>query len=158
MDAPQQYSADVTSVTAARRMVAGRLAGLVDESLVETAALLTCELAQNAVRHAGSAFTVAVSARAGSVRIEVADAGPAFPRLDAGRARREGSGPGRRALDPLGGERGRRRQGRLVRARRGPARGLKEAQQGRAPPRARTGRRGRSPRTPCVPVRTASGW
>ncbi len=87
MDAPQQYSADVTSVTAARRMVAGRLAGLVDESVIETAALLTCELAQNAVRHAGSAFTVAVSTDAGSVRIEVADSGPAFPRLDSGRAR-----------------------------------------------------------------------
>ncbi len=87
MEAPHEYPADVQSVTAARRLVAERLRGIGDEALVDTAALLTCELAQNAVRHAETGFTVAVYSEGGTIRVEVGDGGRTFPRLDAARAR-----------------------------------------------------------------------
>lgn len=87
MDANQDFPPEVTSVTAARRFVADRLRERGDEGLIDTAALLTCELAQNAVRHAGTGFSVSILPDGDAVRIEVGDGGPAFPRLDAGRPR-----------------------------------------------------------------------
>jgi anti-sigma regulatory factor (Ser/Thr protein kinase) len=87
MEARHQYPADVKSVTAARRMVAAWLMERGDDAIADTAALLTCELAQNAVRHAETGFTVDVSDHGGTIRIEVRDGGRVFPRFDATRSR-----------------------------------------------------------------------
>jgi anti-sigma regulatory factor (Ser/Thr protein kinase) len=53
MTVRQTFPAEVTSVAAARRFVAGELADL--GARVETVVLLVSELATNAVRHATSA-------------------------------------------------------------------------------------------------------
>ena len=47
--------------------------------LLEAAMVVTTELATNAIRHAGSDFTLQVTRRLGSVRIQVADASPLPP-------------------------------------------------------------------------------
>ena len=61
---------------AARHFVTGVLRPRRDQALAQDAAIVTAELAANAVLHAGSAFTVAVSQSPASVRISVWDATP----------------------------------------------------------------------------------
>ena len=61
---------------AARHFVAGLLRSRRDQALIQDAAIVTAELAANAVLHAGSGFTVAVSQSADGVRISVRDATP----------------------------------------------------------------------------------
>jgi len=64
---------------AARHFVTGVLLPRRDQALTQDAAIVTAELAANAVLHAGSAFTVAVSQSADGVRISVQDASPMRP-------------------------------------------------------------------------------
>jgi len=65
---------EVGSVAAARRFVAGAVVGLhVDEDAL---ALLTSEVASNAVRHARTAFDVVVTTRPEVVRVEVINDAP----------------------------------------------------------------------------------
>ena len=61
---------------AARHFVTGVLRPRHDQALTQDAAIVTAERAANAVLHAGSAFTVAVSQSATGVRISVRDAAP----------------------------------------------------------------------------------
>jgi anti-sigma regulatory factor (Ser/Thr protein kinase) len=64
---------------AARHFVAGLLRPRRDQALTRDAAIVTAELAANAVVHAGSGFTVTVSQSADGVRISVRDATPMQP-------------------------------------------------------------------------------
>jgi anti-sigma regulatory factor (Ser/Thr protein kinase) len=64
------------AVRAARHFVTGVLRPRRDQALAQDAAIVTAELAANAVLHAGSAFTVAVSQSPAGVRISVWDATP----------------------------------------------------------------------------------
>jgi hypothetical protein len=61
---------------AARYFVTGVLSAREDQELGRDAAIIVAELAANAVVHAGSGFTVAVSQSADAVRIAVQDAAP----------------------------------------------------------------------------------
>jgi anti-sigma regulatory factor (Ser/Thr protein kinase) len=61
---------------AARHFVTGVLGPRRDQALSQDAAIVTAELAANAVLHAGTGFTVAVSQSADGVRISVQDATP----------------------------------------------------------------------------------
>jgi anti-sigma regulatory factor (Ser/Thr protein kinase) len=67
------------AVRAARHFVNGVLRPRRDQALAQDAAIVTAELAANAVLHAGSAFTVAVSQSPAGVRISVQDATPMQP-------------------------------------------------------------------------------
>ena len=67
------------AVGAARRLVANTLESWGVGHLVWEAALVTSELATNALRHGGSPFRAVVDRRAGVVRIAVEDAGPGLP-------------------------------------------------------------------------------
>jgi hypothetical protein len=67
------------SARAARHFVTGVLGSRRDQALAQDAAIVTAELAANAVLHAGSGFTVAVSQSADGVRISVQDATPMQP-------------------------------------------------------------------------------
>ena len=62
------------SARAARHFVTSSLGSRRDQALLQDAAIVTAELAANAVLHAGSGFTVAVSQSADGVRISVRDA------------------------------------------------------------------------------------
>jgi MEDS: MEthanogen/methylotroph, DcmR Sensory domain len=61
---------------AARHFVGGVLRPRRDQALAQDAAIVTAELAANAVLHAGTGFTVAVSQSPAGVRISVQDATP----------------------------------------------------------------------------------
>jgi anti-sigma regulatory factor (Ser/Thr protein kinase) len=65
------------SVREARRFVASILAELGCEAQADDAALLTSELATNAVIHARTSYVVVVKVGGGTIRIEVMDASPA---------------------------------------------------------------------------------
>ncbi len=67
------------SVAAARRFVDGLLSGS-DPELCERAVLIVSELATNALRHVGSAFTVELDAGSASTYLAVADESPVPPR------------------------------------------------------------------------------
>jgi anti-sigma regulatory factor (Ser/Thr protein kinase) len=77
----QSYPCHRSAPSAARRFVTGVLAGSECAELSEDAAIVTAELANNAVLHANSEFTVAVTRRRGAVRIAVRDASPRSPVL-----------------------------------------------------------------------------
>ncbi len=64
------------SISKARAFVASELEGLPGD-LVESAILLTSELATNAVLHAGTRFLVSVERRSDAVRVEIRDQGRA---------------------------------------------------------------------------------
>ena len=64
------------STPAARHFVTGVLRSQRDQALTQDAAMVTAELAANAVLHAVSDFTVAVSQSVDGVRIPVQDATP----------------------------------------------------------------------------------
>lgn len=67
------------SIGAARRFVARCLDGMPGD-LRQRAELMTSELATNAIRHAGTGFTVAVQVSEHRVRVEVSDEGHGSPR------------------------------------------------------------------------------
>ena len=91
--------ADPSSAGAARRFVVERLLN-VDEEIVEAAALLTTELATNAILHAATEFAVNVTTDRDRVRIELTDASPVLPvRRDFSTA--AGTGRGLRLVEAL---------------------------------------------------------
>jgi MEDS: MEthanogen/methylotroph, DcmR Sensory domain len=72
-----EFTAERNMPGRARRLVVAALEqGGHDEILVGDAALVLSELASNAVLHAGSAFSVAVRAQDGTLRIAVEDSAP----------------------------------------------------------------------------------
>ncbi len=81
--ARQQLPAEPGAVPRARRMVTGALQdwGLVH--LVDTAALLTSELATNVLLHARTPMTVEVTRDEAEVRVQVSDDSAAPPQLRA---------------------------------------------------------------------------
>jgi anti-sigma regulatory factor (Ser/Thr protein kinase) len=72
----RSFPRDRESVRQARYFVLDQLGWRVDQEAASDAAIVTTELAANAVLHARSRFTVAVSRSAGSVRISVSDEMP----------------------------------------------------------------------------------
>lgn len=67
------------AAAAARRLVVTSLAGC-EPTVVADAELVTSELATNAILHAGTPFTVAVSSRSdGAVRVAVSDGSRGLP-------------------------------------------------------------------------------
>lgn len=74
-----QFDFRAGSVGAARRFVAGCLHD-VSTDLVQRVELMTSELATNAIKHAGTGFTVAVQKSARTIRVEVSDSGDGSPR------------------------------------------------------------------------------
>lgn len=78
--AVRSFPPEPQSARAARRFVLDHLGPQADQAFAADLALITAELAVNAVLHARTGFTVAVSHRPGSIRISVSDATP----LDAG--------------------------------------------------------------------------
>lgn len=79
MRAEKGFSADVSSVRAARQFVSKTLSDL-PASFVEDVVLMVSELATNAITHADSPFTLRLDAEAASLRIEISDAGHDLPR------------------------------------------------------------------------------
>lgn len=79
-DASRRFDNDAQAARAARRFVTETLGRWRrDDDLLDDAAMVVTELVTNALVHARSATTVAVSSRPGTVRIEVADASPVVP-------------------------------------------------------------------------------
>jgi anti-sigma regulatory factor (Ser/Thr protein kinase) len=74
----RSFKNDSSSVREARKFVAGALAGA-PQDLVEVAELMVSELATNCIRHAGSAFEVAVTRGGDSIRVQVTDPGAGEP-------------------------------------------------------------------------------
>ena len=72
-EAVHAFPAAVSSAAQARHFVADFLAARAEEAVAASAAIVIAELAANAVLHARSDFTVAVSCRPGVVRISVRD-------------------------------------------------------------------------------------
>jgi anti-sigma regulatory factor (Ser/Thr protein kinase) len=84
------------AVGQARNFVGGQVAGL---PVADDVVLTASELATNAVRHAGTPFTVAVS-HDGVIRVEVSDLSPVLPaELEANRP--DGSGRGLRMISTV---------------------------------------------------------
>jgi anti-sigma regulatory factor (Ser/Thr protein kinase) len=77
----QSFDASMTAPTRARALVRGLVPAFADRALAHDAALVTAELATNAVMHARSEFTVTVSIRDRSLRVAVSDASTRMPRL-----------------------------------------------------------------------------
>lgn len=73
--------AEPASVGQARRFVRGVLADWGLEELVDTAILLTSELATNSVLHARTAFAVVVSRTSRGLRVDVLDGSAVTPRV-----------------------------------------------------------------------------
>ena len=71
-----EFPADLASIPAARALL---LAKLFPEDDADTAALLISELSANAVAHAGTPFSVAVSHDDGWLTVAVHDDNPALP-------------------------------------------------------------------------------
>ena len=65
----------------ARDFVAAHLLSNRLPALVDDARLVASELATNAVRHAGTAFTLSVDGREGSITLRVRDGSTHFPSL-----------------------------------------------------------------------------
>ena len=72
--------AEPASVGRARRLVTGALRDLVDDDVLDSAAVITSELVTNAMLHAGTDFEVAVRRHETGLRIEVQDGSPSLPR------------------------------------------------------------------------------
>ena len=70
--------AEPTSASAARRFVMDQLRD-VDDDVIEAAALLTTELATNAILHAATDFAVKVTTDDDRIRIELTDESPVMP-------------------------------------------------------------------------------
>ncbi len=78
MIAERRYPDEPESVPEARRFIESTLHGL-PVPVQEVITLLVSELATNAVRHAGSYFTVCIEVEDGAVRVEVTDPATAMP-------------------------------------------------------------------------------
>lgn len=78
-EAVRSFPCAGASARAAREFVVERLCPRVDQAVVVDAAIVTAELASNAVLHARSAFTVAVWRPEDCVRIAVRDTAPLPP-------------------------------------------------------------------------------
>lgn len=76
------FDAHPESVRAAREFVAAALAAWSLDDLSEVATLCTSEVATNAIRHAGTAFRLAVEARTAEVLVEVEDRGGGEPTVE----------------------------------------------------------------------------
>jgi anti-sigma regulatory factor (Ser/Thr protein kinase) len=84
-DAARTFEATLASPRAARAFVGETLAQWGYEGVCHDAAIVVAELAANAVMHARSSFTVALSARGDDLRIAVRDASTCCPSIrDAG--------------------------------------------------------------------------
>jgi MEDS: MEthanogen/methylotroph, DcmR Sensory domain len=79
--ARRTFGKGVDAPRAARRFVIDTLVEWGDRALVEDAALVVTELATNAVVHADSDFTVAISSSSTAVRISVGDASSTAPKM-----------------------------------------------------------------------------
>jgi anti-sigma regulatory factor (Ser/Thr protein kinase) len=75
-----ELQAEPGSVGEARRFVRRVLEHWGFNEMVDTVALLTSELATNAVLHARTAFAVVVTSKAGDIRVDVLDNSSAPPR------------------------------------------------------------------------------
>jgi anti-sigma regulatory factor (Ser/Thr protein kinase) len=75
--AEQSFPPEPASASAARSFAVS--ASQTTGELADTVALLTSELASNAVLHARTSFVVRVIARAATLRVEVADTNPNLP-------------------------------------------------------------------------------
>jgi anti-sigma regulatory factor (Ser/Thr protein kinase) len=73
------WDADASNIAAARHFVALQLAVHGLDDAVPDARLVVSELATNAVRHAGSRFTVTVDVTGGAVLVTVSDPSSALP-------------------------------------------------------------------------------
>jgi len=74
-----RFSAEPTSAAQARAFVSQHLLGHGMPHLVDDIELVVSELATNAVRHAGSRFTVTVDVTGGAVLVTVSDPSSALP-------------------------------------------------------------------------------
>ena len=72
----REFQPDQDSPRDARRFVAGQLGPLAGHAVAADAVIVIAELAANALKHARSPFTVAVSHLPGALRISVRDAVP----------------------------------------------------------------------------------
>jgi hypothetical protein len=84
LQATKSFAKGVDAPREARRFVISTLVKWGDRALVDDAALVVTELATNAVVHADSDFTVAVSSSPSGVRISVDDASPVAPKVSQG--------------------------------------------------------------------------
>lgn len=84
-ETPEHYSEvfvpTAEAVVAARRFVADLLCRWGEDELVPDAALVTSEIATNAMQHGDSAFRVRVSRSAGVIRVSIEDAGAGHAQL-----------------------------------------------------------------------------
>lgn len=78
--ATQAWPAELLSVPAARRFVAGTLRGWGDAAMVDEASLVVSELVTNAVLHAGTPFSVTLDRMTDGVLLRVNDASAVQPR------------------------------------------------------------------------------
>lgn len=75
----ETWAAAPAHISDARRFISAHLVAHGHASVVPDAQLVVSELATNAVRHAGTAFTVTVSIRDETVLVEVADTATTMP-------------------------------------------------------------------------------
>jgi anti-sigma regulatory factor (Ser/Thr protein kinase) len=103
-DLAVRLRADPTSIREARRAV-DRLAGVVDEAVLEDLRLMVSEVVTNSVRHAGLGeadhIELQISVDRERVRVEVNDQGPGFERPAAPTATVRDSGWGLYLVDQL---------------------------------------------------------
>ena len=74
-----QCAAEPSSVRVARQFVVDKLQEWRCDELVDSAALMTSELATNAVVHTQRPYSVCVERRSGGIRVEVADSAQELP-------------------------------------------------------------------------------
>jgi anti-sigma regulatory factor (Ser/Thr protein kinase) len=84
------FAPTLSAARVARRFVAAALRALGEEELTIGAALITSELATNAIKHGRSPFTVTVSPTGSTIEIAVRDASASGPRLRPSDASRVG--------------------------------------------------------------------
>lgn len=103
-DLAVRLRADPTSIREARRAV-DRLAGVVDEAVLEDLRLMVSEVVTNSVRHAGLGeadhIELQISVDRERVRVEVHDRGPGFERPAAPTTTVRDSGWGLYLVDQL---------------------------------------------------------
>jgi anti-sigma regulatory factor (Ser/Thr protein kinase) len=99
----RHFPAETTSVRAARRFVLSVLGDL-DAEQLESVVLMVSELAANSVRHAASAFRLAIRRSPRDVRVEVTDEGARGVPLMRSPAPHEPSGRGLQIVQALSDE------------------------------------------------------
>lgn len=81
MSPTRSFPADPQSIPAARHFVAEFLKDVVPEETRDAIEIMVSELATNAIRHAGSGFTLRLYVSDTHVRVEAIDTGPGVPEL-----------------------------------------------------------------------------